>query len=340
MHPLIRTLPLLLLLALPALADVQFTVTPDRGPASGGTRVTIKGPFGSWPYTILFGSTAAASSERVADDTMIAITPAHVPGPVEVIVFEYDMGIETGSTFTFTEDGAAENFERVLLPIFTAPVFGKFGSEFHTNLILSNTNDTEVQIKGLQCESPCATDGSPDLVYPLGAGEDIHPRSLVYNGRPGRFFYVPKAKAEGIGMNLLVTDLSRALLNFGTEMPIVRESEFRNNRVVLTGIPGTTGVRNTLRIYGDTSFTALVRVDGGEPFQVRVEKPAGATQFDPAYGAFSNFPPPTPGKGWSRVTIDVMPNILTIPPIDTPIWAFITITNNETQAITTITPAP
>jgi hypothetical protein len=58
--------------------------------------------------------------------------------------------------------------------------------------------------------------------------------------------------------------------------------------------------------------------------------------FEPAYASFADFPV---DAGTVRVTITVDP-IITLLPVEVPIWAFITVTNNDTQAITTITPQP
>ena len=41
-----------------------------------------------------------------------------------------------------------------------------------------------------------------------------------------------------------------------------------------------------------------------------------------------------------RVTIDADPDFETLLPVDVPFWAMITVTNNDTQVISTITPQP
>ena len=53
-----KRLLLLLALALPLFAQTQYTITPNRGPVTGGTEVTIKGEFGQWPYGVIFGDTS------------------------------------------------------------------------------------------------------------------------------------------------------------------------------------------------------------------------------------------------------------------------------------------
>jgi hypothetical protein len=139
-----------------------------------------------------------------------------------------------------------------------------------------------------------------------------------------------------------VHDVTRDAQNFGTEIPIVRESDFRANRIVLVGVPTDARFRNTLRVYGDSPVDVLVTVGNQAP--VRLKMTGGITfpiinfpDFSvPAYVAFSNFPT---GIGTVRVTIEAEPGFLQpLQPLESPIWAFITVTNNDTQAISTITP--
>jgi hypothetical protein len=40
------------------------------------------------------------------------------------------------------------------------------------------------------------------------------------------------------------------------------------------------------------------------------------------------------------VTVEAEPDFIPLLPIEIPLWAFITVTNNDTQAISTITPQP
>src|SRR5918993_4086704 len=122
-----------LLFAVPLFAhEIPFSISPASGPSGGGNEVTVKGNFGTWPYGLIFGG-VSVPAERRDEHTLVAIAPPHLPGIVPVIVFEGDFGIETGLTYAYTgpmEDG----FERLLLPVFTPPIHGAFGSEFRTEL--------------------------------------------------------------------------------------------------------------------------------------------------------------------------------------------------------------
>jgi hypothetical protein len=237
--------------------------------------------------------------------------------------------------------------ERILLPILTPPVNGAFGSIFHTELRIANDSDEAVLLIGLESDR-CTPICFPGGLFPylLDAGAETEPGDVELNGSPGRFVYVAADQVRDLSMNLRVHDITRGAQNFGTEIPIVRESEFRKNRIVLVGVPTDARFRNTLRIYGEMPVDVLITV--GDLPAVRT-KLVGGISFPggigisipdfskPAYAAFSSFPT---GAGTVRVIIEADPDFVTLLPIETQLWAFVTVTNNETQAISTITPQP
>ena len=330
--------------AVPLFADdVVYTISPDRGPVAGGTEVTIKGQFGTWPYGVIFGS-AHVPATRVDETTLRATTPAHLPGPVRVTVFEYDIGIETGLTFTF-EGQPEDAFDPVLLPVFTAPIAGAYGSEFRTDLRVRLVNGTRADIHGLRypCHVTCIQRGDDPYVLTEDSPE-AGPDELEPTGTPGTFVYLPQDQAGRVSMNLRAYDTSRSAENFGTEVPVVLGSRFATgyDPITLIGVPSDPRFRNTLRIYslgdsGGTPLTITIRGENGANIEHAVLLPQQPDLFHPGYVEFTNFPS---GAGRLNVTISA-----SVPPIATPIpppdrWAFITVTNNETQHITTITPQP
>lgn len=332
----IRRIALALFVALPLMAQTPYSITPSAGSTAGGTVVTIKGDFGTWPYLVFFGS-EWVNATRVDEHTLVATTPAHLPDTVKVTIFEYDLSFETGLTFTFF-GGAPPAFERVLLPIFTPPVHGAFGSEFHTDLRIAIRGTGTVSFYGLHwpCPFPECDELPADEPYQVRAGQTAGPDDVKTTGNPGQFLWVKKDSGAVLSMNLRVHDVTRDALNFGTEIPIVSDSEWVNDRIVFSGVPRDPRFRLTLRIYGQFPFTALVKVGDREPVRVPLSENGGL--FDVPYAAFSDFPS-TPFL--ERVTIEAEQNlILPIAPIEVPMWAMITVTNNETQAISTITPQP
>jgi len=235
--------------------------------------------------------------------------------------------------------------ERLLLPILTPPVHGAFGSEFHTDLRIANDSDDVVFLLGFPgtCTPICLPGLFP---YALDPHKEIGPGDIALNGTPGRFIHVASDQVSALSMNLRVHDVTRGGQNFGTEIPIVRESEFRTNRIAFVGVPTDARFRNTLRIYGEAPVEVLVTVGNQAP--VRVQLTGGFSFptaniafpefFTPSYAAFSSFPA---GNAPVRVIVEVDPGfVIPVLPLENKLWAFITVTNNDTQAISTITPQP
>lgn len=78
------------------------SVTPSRGPASGGTTITISGAGFAAGATLFVGGTAATDVRRLDASTMTAVTPPHTPGVVDVTVTNTDGQAGTlGNGFTF-----------------------------------------------------------------------------------------------------------------------------------------------------------------------------------------------------------------------------------------------
>lgn len=335
-----------LLLLSPALFAqlVIHSVTPSSGPTSGGTTVVIKGEFGTWPYYVYFGGVPALSTDRPDADTLVAVTPPHLPGNAPISVFEYDLIAGTTGSFEFTGGVPEDKLERILVPTLTPPVHGAFGSEFHTELRLSSSNP-QLSFPFFGLEQPCLSP-IPEPICPsdfanvpmhVRPGQDLGPHDFQYDGKPGRFLYLGKTDAEWLAANLRVFDVSRASLDYGTEIPVVRSRDFEQESILLLGVPTDPRFRNTLRIYGTGEMRMTITVQGRQPVELVLSQPADI--FDPAYGVFTDFPV---GSGPVWVRIDGPPPAAgPSPPIYFgSFWAFITVTNNETQVISTITPQP
>lgn len=133
-------------------------------------------------------------------------------------------------------------------------------------------------------------------------------------------------------------------------MPVVRESEFHKDAVFLLNVPVTPEFRQTLRIYSmdPAATTVAVRVFGisgshPEAFhaapvdpilgQTSVPLVPGIRDGVPAFAVVNDLSSIANLNGASRVGIEV-DHAAAGPPI----WAFVSVTNNETQHVTVITP--
>jgi hypothetical protein len=329
--------------AVPLFAQVQYSITPSNGPVAGGTEVTIKGEFGNWPYTVYFGATPAQAT-RVDDTTLHVTTPAHLPTIVGITIFEYDIRLPTPLTFTFV-GRPTDAFDAVLLPVFTAPIPGAFGSEFRTDFRARLVKEDRAQIYGLRypCIVTCIQTNDEPYVVDTTV-RNATPENVEATGNPGTFLYTPKTEPGRVTMNLRAYDTSRSAENFGTEIPIVPSSEFATayDEITLIGVPSDERFRNTLRIYGfgDTATQLTVRITTEEDVLLServVDLPAQQNIYRPGYLEISDLPR---GEGMLIVTISPI-----VPPISAPIpppdrWAFISVTNNDTQHITLATPQP
>ncbi|MGK2857692.1 MAG: hypothetical protein ACSLFQ_10850 [Thermoanaerobaculia bacterium] len=153
--------------------------------------------------------------------------------------------------------------------------------------------------------------------------------------------------------------MSRATLTWGTEIPVVRESAFRLTPVDLLDVPTADEFRQTVRVFSlqlvesratirvysepepnyDTVEPAPLPTLLGELEVVLVPTPldSGADQSFPIQPAFARVDylaaalPQIKSNERVRVTLQsATPGV--------PIWGFVTVTNNETQHVTTITP--
>jgi hypothetical protein len=318
-------------------------ITPSSGPAGGGTVVTIEGIWFSTSTCrtcvpalgprVYFGGTDVIA-ELVDANTIRVVTPAHLPGRVRITVAQHDGSTRTGpDAFTFT--GTIEDaFDRVLLPLFIHPVPGQFGSLFVTELRLANSsNDSEATLFGLTpvCPVTCLFDDPLEQSYRIEPSGS-HQNEFDTTGTPGAFVYIPKA-APRINANLRVYDRSRAMLNFGTEIPVVYDRELTSEPFKLLGVPRDPNFRNMLRLYSDAETSVLVSY--GDVTQM-VTLRAGETLLDPAYAQI-----PIPAGGGNPVDVTITPSTTaeTLPGFKAAkVWAFISVTNNETQLISTITP--
>lgn len=247
-----------------------------------------------------------------------------------------------------------ETYERILVPVFLPVTPGAFGSEFHSQLTVWNKSQTEtLRIFGL--EEPCGLPilcplpdpGEPVEVPPYGAEIDSDQAPILLpNGSPGRFIYIRKTDADLLATNLRVFDKSRGQQNYGTQIPLARQRDFSNERIVLPDVPMHPPFRNTLRIYSAVGATVAVSFEGPEiigsptiipPGPRTATLRPGVNGFDPAYAVFTDF---APYPANLTVVIEPLPScpICPLPHVPPAIWAFISVTNNDTQHITTIFP--
>lgn len=356
-----RTAPLLLALLLTttvAAADPVITsVTPSSGPVTGGTPVVIRGTgfsnvcvtcLGPLAPAVHFGTIRALSVEFIDATELRAVTPRHLPGLVSVTVTQHDDSPPNQSTlqnaFEFT-GGVEQAFDPILFPIFSPPVHGQHGTEFRTIAKLWNNGLNTVEVYGF--DSTCLPLADPPIfptvplpVTPRGGEIELE---TDCSDTAGRMFFVPQGD-RSIVASLRVQEMTRQSENHGVEMPVVRRKDFSHDSIALLGVPNDPKFRLTLRIYtlndaGPVYVTILARNGEVVAFDQLSGPPPSRDPFEPRYIAFTDFPPPAVlNDDEMTVVVELQPEGVGTPIVTRLIWAFITVTNNETQHITTVTP--
>ena len=274
----------------------------------------------------------------VSNNFIVARVPDTTLGPIDVVVRTFD------GTYT-AEDALVRApvlgdydralFERILVPVLSSGP-GAFGSQWTTDVWVENANEHDVMFFRSPFQAgPCASPiGCP---VPVPAGES---KKIEFGQWPnGLYLYPPRGSGADLRINALVRDLSRQAEALGTEMPIVRESDFRN-RVVLLNVPSDARFRVALRIYahpGDRPVRVPVRIfrmHGSEPFVertidlVRRGDPSEPMSF--TFGdILTQLQIPSADPMWIEIGGESMIS---------EIWAFAAITNNSTQHVTVISP--
>ncbi|HVS31478.1 MAG TPA: IPT/TIG domain-containing protein [Thermoanaerobaculia bacterium] len=308
------------------------TIQPAEGTARGGTLVTITGAgFESCPpylvgcttATVVIGGRVAEVVE-VTGSRVVVRTPSNSSGTYDVVVTTRGGTARRVNAFTY----GSRAFVRLLLPTFIegeAP--GAHDSRWRTELtgFLRGSGSARVT------DDPDAPSSGV-----VGAGTFV---PLVGTARPGqgRFIYVTTEAAELLTLNLRARDLSSPD-NLGVEIPVIRSAAtFGPDSVIaILNVPIAAQYRQKLRIYdfdGELGRTVRVNIDGVVTRDIVLSAAAESGDF-PEYPGYAeldlNLIPELIGRDAVTVTIDT--------PAEGRFWAYVSVTNNDTQQVTVVTP--
>ena len=252
--------------------------------------------------------------------------------------------------FLFTARGVAQSVpcpngsgdcQRLLLPIFLPQINGAFGATFVTSLSLYNRGTSPISVFGISPDCRIIVCGPP-----LGLPGRTVLTAFTRTGNPGALIYIPSSEEGDFAAVLRTQDITRQSQTWGTEIPVIRDSNFLSDPIALLDLPLDDRFRLALRVYGATPDSAEVRVrifNNQTNTQINdfvMDLAAGADVYQPSYGSFFGFPrgsgiilpdPGQPPASTIRVEIEpVTPGLR--------YWAFVSVTNNETQHITVIAP--
>ena len=289
-------------------------------PASSSCRVLVDG--------------IDAVDERVDEQGNVWFTaPQHAPGLASVRVDNGPRSITVPNAVYYFDRNAAPDtsiFERILFPLLTE-VSGINGSLFRTEASISNPKrwfvETYNEIVPFVCiDYPCGERMSPGELVQFTGGDYPHGVALL----------TPRDAAPDLSFALRARDVSRRAEGFGTEIPVVRESEmYLSRELALLGVPVSPGYRAKLRIYAfgpdpfGGAFAGLRFQNAGGHASVELKRTCSGNgcASTPFYGEYD-----LPAGNLARENVYVQGSDQLL------VWAFITVTNNTTQQITTITP--
>jgi hypothetical protein len=327
--------------------EVHPYAVPANAPPAGALQLTLQAgtlgtplcPAGNCTVTV---GGAAAPVRAFSNDAVRVEAPRLPPGL-------YDVTLTRGGTTTTVPRAVVyfnrldppdpTVFERILFPVLFN-TRGQHGSDWRTEAVISNPKPWFVEFYNDVTSIVCVT-------YPCG--ERIGPMitTRFEGGRhPGGIaLLAPWPEAEQLAFALRVRDVSREAESFGTDIPVVRESQmFRDTDLTFLDVPFDARYRAKLRVYAFDPFRS-----NAPPFiGVRTDPPS---PFGPGIGPTGlvltrNCSPTTcyaaPMYGEMELQLggaaraDVYLDTESVG--GSPVWAFITVTNNETQQVTIITP--
>jgi hypothetical protein len=336
--------------------DAPFAVlgiSPTSGSVEGGTDVTVRVdhiPFCFDPVPGPGLSFNGIEATNVVEDydhnTVTGTTPPHAVGVVDVEVRTCggpSVTLPGAFQYVVTADPPDTDYETILFPVlYNGP--GAQGSEWTTRITVTNDSLSDVDTR-----SPLFP--SIEGCTPLLTGSDLAPFQTTFvcvqtfSHPAGLLFYPRKRFAEDLKFGSRIGDISRATQNAGTEVPVVRERDFRR-RIGLLDVPVTALYRTALRVY-DPDRNADARVSlritkANDPLQVIVQTVLTLSAA------------PEPGDFPLRPGFVMIPDLLATYPAlasetlvqielqtlepNRRIWAMASAANNNTQLVTIVSP--
>jgi hypothetical protein len=334
-----------------------LSITPTTGPDSGGTEVVIAGNDLSTPVACLlpcpprvgFGD-IFVDAVQVSDHQLNVTTPAHAAGTVDVTVtIPGRNATVVANAFTFVA-GPESGYERVLLPIYLSGVVpGAHGAQWATDLWIHNGGTASVAIADRVCPANQVCPPVIPLTLTLDAGRSLHnPTDFFQPNRnnPSQILYVSKQGAADVSLGLRVADVFRNTLNGGTDIPVIREGEFLTRTAQLHNVAlDNQSFRILLRVY-DVNYSEAL-------FGIRIY-PSAQEASQAIYGTTltaktPRLPPFRAEAAYAELDITPLLNLKLAWPQNARIeihpmtpgshyWAFLSLTNNQTQLVTLVTP--
>jgi len=224
--------------------------------------------------------------------------------------------------------------ELVLVPIVVNKIHGAHSSLWSSELRVHNSSDSLVSFAAHSCtlgfctflEVPAHGSAIPLVAAPGDVAE-----------YPGVFLQVDPSDLSALTFSLRVFDESRSSENWGSALPVVRWNSVRPSTLRFLGVPATAEFRSLVRVYALTRTPGPVTVSyfndelpGSGPL---LQESARIEIYFRDEG-YAQIPVPEPSfwPGVGLLRIEVAADDATLP-----IWGFVSVTNNDTQAVAFVT---
>jgi len=293
-----------------------LSIQPYAVPSGGGP-IVVGNPFFLAAATLTIGGVTVPAISEV-DGTLIANAPPHAPGAVDVTVNNIAGAVTAKAALIYYDPASADPavFEPILFPLsFQGP--GAFGSQWTTESFL--LPGTAAYFRDPIPCAPCQTDTG---------------MRLANDGNPwGHVLYALRGTADTLDLNSRIRDTSRAAQTAGTEVPVVRERDFRAD-VRFLNVPVDPRYRTMLRVWslGDYQYIASFNQIPVQNVLLPLTRIPGTAMWFGSIDVTSRLLLSTS----TPVIVDVHPAFPTTLPA--PIWGMLSITNDDTQQVTIISP--
>lgn len=219
--------------------------------------------------------------------------------------------------------------EPILVPVSAYGLQGANGSVWDTDLWVTNTTDTPIVFYFAPCTVSCCCDEfntfAPQETR-LAGGDSPH----------GQWFQFP---ADGsLQVQARFRDRTRAPFWAGVELPLIRERDFRTGVLQLVGVPQDERFRVMLRVYAlAAGVTARIEELDTNGVVLRQENvtlaPPTTTYSVGSVPAYAQLPLPVAPPDSPPIRI----RISSLTPGER-LWAFASVTNNESGEVTLVQP--
>ncbi|HXH37000.1 MAG TPA: hypothetical protein VNN08_00085 [Thermoanaerobaculia bacterium] len=297
-----------------------LTIAPYAIPTSGAL-IAIRDPFPSGGGVGITIDGVPVPSGVSGDGVVLANAPPHPQGAVDVAVTSSQGTVTAKAGLIYYDPASADPavFEPILFPL-SFQGAGAFGSQWTTESFITVANGSPAFFRDLL---PCAGCLSTLIAGSAKLDTDANPW--------GHVLYALRGTAGSLDFASRIRDTTRQAQTAGTEVPVVRGSDFRA-QLRCQNVPVDSRYRVMLRLwsFGNSPFNVLV--DPQQQLPLSLTRIPGTTMWFGSLDVTSLLT--KAGANPTLVTVSPSGSPLLSPPI----WGMLSLTNNDTQQVTIISP--